>query len=433
MSHQSSVCGIARIHKIKCSNGGGLSKRIEHNLREFVSDNVDTSRLELDEFIGATTRQEIISQIHQRWNTATTRRKDNVGVLEVLVTTTGKLPKGTEKDFIEQSLQQLKGLYGEENFIGAYIHRDEKETHIHSFIVPLEEKKVEKNRLSTEEQNLLKQELDKRRIEFLTPPKKPSKDCTDEKLWAVYKKNKKNYEKFKTRIKPILEELGISKTERVLSCQKYCDGKESLSQFQDLWYNSVFKKFGLARGEIGNKRRKWQPAELKKWQENLERKEQELDQREQDGAQLMIDTYQSRKKELLKQGKLSEFNLPEPTRKESAKDYRARILPEVEAVKASGEIFHDEFWKLRRANNEELSEVKNNLSKEIVALQQKNEALQVENSRLTQAEKELANMKKAWQELTPNDLRDIADRREQEQALRATRRAQNGREGGRSY
>lgn len=264
------VHGVVRIQKVKVSDGGGLSKRIAHNLRECISDNIDPTRIELDEVYGATTRREIYDKIHEKWNQATARRSDNVGVLEVLVTTTAKLPQGREEDFLGDSIEQLKALYGADNLISAFIHRDEKETHIHAFVVPIEEKKVEKTRLTNQEEDKLKAELQKRQIEFQSVPKKPDKDA-DKESWENYKKQKKSYEKYKKTIKPIMEELGITKTETVLSCQKFCGSKESLSQFQDMWYNNVFKKYGLERGEKGKKRNKWKPAQLHKWQENLQK------------------------------------------------------------------------------------------------------------------------------------------------------------------
>ncbi len=272
--------GIIRIQKIKVSDGGGLSKRIDHALRLHVSDNVDKTRVKLDEFHGAATRKDIFQKIRERQALATTRRKDGVGVLEVVATTTGPRESGTEEEFLAAIEKQLNELYGAENVIGWYVHRDEKEVHVHSFVVPLETKKVEKTRLTVEEEEKLQKKLEEKKIKWQAVPKKPGKDA-DEKAWKKYKADKKAYEKYKADIKPILEELGISKTETLLTCQKYCDGKAAMSALQDLWFKNVFEQFGLERGER-NSGKKYSPTKLHKWQQQLDEKEADLKQREKD-------------------------------------------------------------------------------------------------------------------------------------------------------
>lgn len=272
--------GIVRIQKIKVSDGGGLSKRIDHALRLHISDNVDKSRVKLDEFHGAATRKDIFQKIRERQALATTRRKDGVGVLEVVATTTGARESGTEEEFLAAIEKQLNELYGAENVVGWYVHRDEKEVHVHSFVVPLETKKVEKTRLTVEEEEKLQEKLEEKKIKWQAVPKKPDKDA-DAKAWDSYKAAKKKYEKYKTDIKPILEELGISKTETLLTCQKYCDGKAAMSALQDLWFKNVFEQFGLERGEK-NSGKKYSPTKLHKWQQQLDEKEADLKQREKD-------------------------------------------------------------------------------------------------------------------------------------------------------
>lgn len=272
--------GIVRIQKIKVSDGGGLSKRIDHALRLHVSDNVDKKRVKLNEYHGAKTRKEIFQKIRERQALATTRRKDGVGVLEVVATTTGPRESGTEEEFLEAIEKQLKELYGPENLVGWYVHRDEKEVHVHSFVVPLETKKVEKTRLTNEEEEELQKKLEEKKIKWQAVPKKPGKDA-DEAAWKKYKADKKAYEKYKADIKPVLEELGFSKTETLLTCQKYCDGKAAMSALQDLWHENVFKQFGLERGEK-NSGKKYSPTKLHKWQEQLNEKDADLKQREKD-------------------------------------------------------------------------------------------------------------------------------------------------------
>ena len=270
--------GIIRIQKIKVSDGGGLSKRVDHALRLHVSDNVDKTRLKLDEFHGAATRKDVYQKIRERQALATTRRKDGVGVLEVVATTTGPRESGTEEEFLAAIEKQLNELYGPENVVGWYVHRDEKEVHVHSFVVPLETKKVEKTRLTAEEEKKLQEKLEEKKIKWQAVPKKPGKDA-DEEAWKKYKADKKAYEKYKADIKPVLEELGFSKTETLLTCQKYCDGKAAMSALQDLWHENVFKQFGLERGEK-NSGKKYSPTKLHKWQQQLDKKEADIKQRE---------------------------------------------------------------------------------------------------------------------------------------------------------
>lgn len=320
MNNMKEIFGVFRVQKIKVSNGGGLSRRIAHNLREVVSDNIDRTRLDKDEVHLAQSRDEIIERIHRQWDKATTRRSDNVGVIEVLITTTGKLPQGREEDFLEDSVEQIRQLYGAENLVNYVVHRDEKETHIHAFVVPLETKRIEKTRLSLQEETRLKAELRLRGIEFMSPPKKPGKEDSKES-WDRYKTEKKAYEKYKKTIKPILEELGINKTETLLSAQKICGDKFTLSRYQDLFYETVFRKYGLARGEKLGQQKKMNPTSLKKWQENLQEQEENL-QEEIQNFNFHQKRYNEQKKkridavlQMLKQGNY-EQRTPEELRKD---------------------------------------------------------------------------------------------------------------------
>lgn len=418
------IHGIFRVHKIKISDGGGLSKRIAHNLRESISDNVDKSRIELDEVYGATTRQEIYAKIHQRWNKATTRRSDNVGVLEVLITTTGKLPKGKEEDFLTDSAEQLKQLYGEENLINYVVHRDEKETHIHAFVVPLEEKKVEKTRLTNQEEELLKAELKKRKIEFQTVPKKPAKDCKDERTWNDFKKQKKEYEQYKQKIKPILEELGISKTETVLSCQKICGDKQTMSHYQDIFFNNVFKKYGLDRGEKLGKTKKMSPTSLKKWQEKLEQKEAELETKEQNILDSALQKYAEK---LSANDLLNSIQATEPGRKESAKEYQLRVIGYVDSVINGAKTYKKKCDAELKKEKEKMTEHNNEFIRGVMAenvqLKNENEKLKkiidnepknvLDTPGLKQQIAKLDKIVKHWQSLSAEQLRQKAIEKEE--------------------
>ena len=276
---EKNVYGIVRIEKIKCSDSIGLTKRIQHNTREFVADNVDPTRLQNDEFYGLTNREEIIAECQKRWNQADTIRKDSVGVLEVLTAITGELPQGDEKDLIEKNQKMLESMYGAENVLGTYIHRDETNLHIHAFVVPLETARKEKTRLTDKEKKLLSAELYKVGMDYRDPPKKPGKDCTDQNAWNTWKREKKAYEDYKKKIKPILERLNISQNKTVLNAQKFTADKQTLSQLQDLWHENVFKDFGLARGERVAERQQnvaYTPTSLHKLSLDLEEQKNTL-------------------------------------------------------------------------------------------------------------------------------------------------------------
>lgn len=264
--------GVTRIHKIKVSAGGEVTRRYEHAFRKRISANVDTERVELDECYGPESRVEFFRQLRARQRLATSRRSDNVGLLEVMVTTTDGLPQGDEKDWIKDSVDVIKSMYGEENFLGYAVHHDEKETHIHAFVVPLQTKKIEKTRLTLEEEERLQAACRTHGIQFQRPPKKPEKSCTDKAVWDGYKAAQKSYEAFKKAAKPLLAEIGAVKTETVLDAQKFCADRQTMSRFQDAWWELVSKKYGLERGEK-NSQKTYAPTDLHKWHERLKQQE----------------------------------------------------------------------------------------------------------------------------------------------------------------
>ena len=271
-------CGVTRIHKVKVSAGGEVTRRYEHAFRKRISANVDTERVELDECYGPESRVEFFRQLRARQRLATSRRSDNVGLLEVMVTTTDGLPQGDEKDWIKDSVDVIKSMYGEENFLGYAVHHDEKETHIHAFVVPLLTKKIEKTRLTLEEEERLQKLCEEKKIDFLRPPKKP-KGCTDQTVWDKYKDDVKAYDEFKKQIYPLLVEIGAVKTETVLDAQKFCADRQTMSRFQDAWWELVSKKYGLERGEK-NSQKTYAPTDLHKWHERLKEQEKHLSERD---------------------------------------------------------------------------------------------------------------------------------------------------------
>lgn len=420
---ESKVYGVVRIEKIKCSNGGGLSRRIQHNIRESIADNVDQKRTPQNEYYGATTRAEIISRIHERWKLADMRRKDSVGALEVLVTTTGKLPKGDEKDFLEDAISQLKNMYGEDNLIGYYIHKDEKETHVHAFVVPLETKKIEKTRLSNEDQKELKKYLLENKIDYMTPPKKPGKDGSAGD-WEEYKRNKFKYEKYKQKIKPFLEQIGASEEKKILSVQKYCDGQKALSKFQDEWHKKVFAKYGLDRGEKAEHKKTYSPTKLHKWQEKIEQKEaeqklkeKELEQREADLVSNAIKMYEQ---EMTSTERYTQIKNIEPERKESAKAFKLRLIGGIDALYERLNEEHREvseakkhFEKHYKTQYEKwIKDAESRIDQNTKNIAEQNITLKMQNKQLQTDLAERTSQLNTWLNMTPQELRKKAEMRE---------------------
>ena len=277
-------CGVIRIHKVKMSAGGEVTRRYEHAFRKRISANVDDERVELDEYSGPENRAEFFRKIRARQRLATSKRSDSVGLLEVMATTTDGLPKGKdgkpqdEKSWVEDCVSAMKMMYGADNFIGYAVHHDEKETHIHAFVVPLVTKRVEKTRLTLDEEERLQKLCEERKIDFLRPPKKP-KGSTDQTVWNKYKDDVKAYDEFKKQIKPLLAEVGAIKTEAVLDAQKFCADRQTLSHFQDVFWRFVSKKYGLERGEKGSQKT-YSPTNLHKWHERLKSQEKHLWERD---------------------------------------------------------------------------------------------------------------------------------------------------------
>lgn len=271
--------GVVRLQKIKVSDGGGASWRYEHAFRLHVSPNVDSERLQLDEFHGPATKAEFFRQLRARQSLATSRRSDNVGLLEVLATTTDGLPQGSEAEWIQDCVAMMKTMYGPENLIGYAVHRDEKETHIHGFVVPLSTKQVEKTRLTNDEEERLQAACRTHGIQFQKPPKKPEKSCKDKAVWDGYKAALKSYEAFKKAAKPLLEEIGATKTETILNAQLFCADRQRMSRFQDAWWELVSKKYGLERGEKTTSKT-YSPTSLHRWQQNLAAAEKNLSERD---------------------------------------------------------------------------------------------------------------------------------------------------------
>lgn len=166
-----------------------------------------------------------------------------------------------------------------------------------------------------------------------------------------------------------------------LNARKFFGGRDKMSALQDDFYNSVGKEFGLDRGIKGSKAKH---QTIKSYYEKQNQKDQELEKLAEDISQ----------------------NLPPKKFGQSAEKYNQ--------VK---ELFIQE-------------KLKPIVRKTIVGEQteKRYRALQAQNKALTKNTEELAKLKRTIANMTAEQLRELANKHEREQALRATREPQNQRD-----
>ena len=229
------------------------------------------------------------------------------------------------------------------------------------------------------------------------------------------RKGKKNYDKFKTQIKPILKELGFSKQETTLSCQSICGSSLALSQQQDLWHEEVFRKFGLERGNKRDRQTKDKyknPTKVKKWAEQVEQKENVLEERIDHEAEEMVKRFKTLKKELLTGNNIESFKLDPPERGEKAQAYFKRITPDIQALFESSKIFESEYWKQQRKHEQEIQDVRDEMLQnerdKVFTLETEKGSLKRQYDALQTKFVETSSKLKNWRETTPEELREIA-------------------------
>lgn len=222
--------GIIRVEKIKVSDGGGLHGRTAHDLREFKND-FDKELSALNEYGGETSVKGIKQVLKEKWDNLPSKpRKDAVGALEVVCTTSEKaLTAEQEKKFFADCKKELESWYGKENLISWQIHRDETTPHLHAIICPIEEKTQKVKRISSD----LISKIANGEIEHPT------------------------------------------NTQKILNCRKITGGRESLRKMQNNFYSNVFKNYDLDRGEVGSTKKNVRSS-LKLKSAELEEKEEYL-------------------------------------------------------------------------------------------------------------------------------------------------------------
>jgi hypothetical protein len=236
--------GIMRIGRVKTA-GNNMAKLARHHCRQYSDenrpDNIITELSGLNTAIGAKTINEVEEKVKELHAKITgKRRRDEVGLLDIMITSSGEngLSKKDNEAYLKASKTWIEGLYGVENVVGVYFHRDETVAHLHAFVVPLVEKDVSLRQTKAE------------------------------------------------------KEKGTRRTEKrvVLNAGKVTGGFSTLRNLQDDFHRRVSGRFGLERGEPVEitKARHRHPslvearAEIAQKREALEQREKRLDEREQE-------------------------------------------------------------------------------------------------------------------------------------------------------
>lgn len=134
---------IMRTEKYKTRDK--IAGLVGHHLRIPGSklDNVDQSRSHLNVVIGAYDRNSFNKAVRDRLDTCTRKpRPDANKVVEMLLGASPEFFEGKsydeQKSYLYDCLDYAKGVFGEANIVGAYMHFDEKTPHLSILAVPIE-------------------------------------------------------------------------------------------------------------------------------------------------------------------------------------------------------------------------------------------------------------------------------------------------------
>jgi len=288
--------GIIRVEKIKKADGGSVDKLAKHCLRE-LKNNFDKKLTRLNEYDCETSVEGVKKALHDKWDNLTGKpRSDAVGSLSVVITTTEKaLNPLSEKQFFEDCKKELATWYGEDNILMWTIHRDETTPHVHALIVPIEQKEMKVKRLSNKQIEMVKKG-------YIAHP---------------------------------------SETKTVLNCRKITGGKEKLEKMQTTFFNNVFKKYNLDRGELTRK----SPDKKTNLRPSVWKKQQRMEKENIVAVENMEDVF-------LKEMKTKyQYDLrpvkkiiPHKRFRESQRKYKNRIIPVIQG-------YEEKVVEIRNDNN----------------------------------------------------------------------------------
>lgn len=152
--------GLSMAHVNKYTRGaiGQLCQHYERKQDEkgqyikFGNQDIDLSRTH-ENYNLAPDRGRQIDFIKERCHELKCFKRADVNVMATWIVTLPKdFPKEKEKEFFEQSYNFLSDRYGEKNVISAYVHKDEKQPHMHFAFVPVVyDQKKSKEKVSAKE------------------------------------------------------------------------------------------------------------------------------------------------------------------------------------------------------------------------------------------------------------------------------------------
>lgn len=134
---------ILRVEKIKSVTKG--NSRMKHNRREIECPTANTSKKNVTVICNEQSMEnakKTFREIFRKMTEGQKIRKNAVHAVEVLMTfSPGSIKPENETEWAKSSIHWLaKTLGGYNNIIDAQIHRDEKTTHIHAIVIPIDEK-----------------------------------------------------------------------------------------------------------------------------------------------------------------------------------------------------------------------------------------------------------------------------------------------------
>ena len=206
----------------------------------------------------------------------------------------------------------------------------------------------------------------------------------------------------------VLKKYKDGHTEEVLAAKQWLGGREKLSQLQDNFWEVVGKKYGLDRG-IRNSRAQHQT--VKKYYSRLNKVERELTEFSQELVENVPKSWT---------GGVDKDKLPAYLQEQLDK-----LKPMMKQLVMASQV-EKRYRALQASFDEELG-------RRTAAVRQQYQELLAENKALRSNTEELIRLKRTIANMTPEQLRELADKHEREQATRATRRAKNERNDGMSY
>ena len=129
---------ILRVQKLKAAVA--VHRSAKHNYREQDTPNADPGRTPDNTHLGPQNVAELMAAFNARLPAKF--RKDAVQCVEVLVTGSPETMAGKDREgqdaYLHDSLAWIRERFGQDNVVGASIHRDESTPHLVAYVVPVD-------------------------------------------------------------------------------------------------------------------------------------------------------------------------------------------------------------------------------------------------------------------------------------------------------